>query len=139
MGSSSSPPSPELPVCSLVSPAASSRGPFAACALMSSSSSRRQRGRISGHATCTSDFSEAQPRGAEEARIPCPGAPQPAHSHRGRSPLSLRAHLTGAAATWAVCLWQVPPSASCPTATGSLFLLRGSCQAQHQHQSKVFL
>lgn len=47
----------------------------------------------------------------------------------------LQAHLTNAAVTSAVCLWQVPVSASCPTAMRrSSFLLKGSCQAQHQHQ-----
>lgn len=38
---------------------------------------------------------------------------------------------------FAVCLWQVPTSASCPTATGSLFLLQGSRQAWHWPPSKV--
>lgn len=51
----------------------------------------------------------------------------------------LQAHLTNAAVISAVCLWQVLVSASCPIATRkSSFLLKGSCQAQHQHQKKGF-
>ena len=99
---------------------------------------RGSAGCSAGHATCTSDCSEAQPRGVGKAQINRTwGAAACSQSLRSQPPKS-PGSFDQRSCDFAVCLWQVPTSASCPTAMGSLFLLQGSCQAQHQHQSKVF-
>ena len=92
-------------------------------------------GSSAGCTTCTSDCSETQPGGVGKARKPrFNKLPAEKAATALPAPWGLQAHLTSTAATSAICCWQAPASASCPTATGSLFLLKGSCQTQHQHQ-----
>lgn len=64
-------------------------------------------------------------RAAARPRSPRPRPPEVSSSFDQRSCHS------------AVCLWQMPTSASCPPATGSLFSLQGSRQAWHWPPPKV--
>lgn len=92
-----------------------------------------------GPATCTSDGLETQPGWVGEARCfnKLPAENRSLRTAVGsqprRSPGSSGQHSCHSAG----CLWRGPTSASCHTATGSVFLLQGSCQAPHQHQAKV--